>query len=468
MKSDTIQEEAVVTESYSNKSSRPSLLLIEDDEDLRQQLKWALSSEYEIREAGDRTTALQIVNKELIPVAILDLGLPPHPGSAVEGLAALEDMLHNNPSLKVIMATGNTDRQNAFKAIALGAYDFLEKPVEVDVLKGVLERAYYLFRLERENLALRQNQDQSDFEAIIGSSAPMQKVFEIIRRVANSDISVLITGESGTGKELIAHALHNQSDRRVNPFVAINCGAIPETLLESELFGHEKGSFTGAHARRMGRVESAHKGTLFLDEIGELPSALQVKLLRVLQERCVERIGGRESIEVDIRVVAATNMDLERAMAEGRFREDLYYRLNTITVNVPPLKDRGGDILLLADRLLQRIAGAARKKLMGFTRDSKIAIERYHWPGNVRELENRIKRAVAMADGSRVTPDDLELDTQNMGYSGTTLKQAREAVERELIQRTLEKTGGNVTRAAGELGVSRPTLHELISRYSLR
>ncbi len=468
MKSDTIQEEAVVTESYSNKSSRPSLLLIEDDEDLRQQLKWALSSEYEIREAGDRTTALQIVNKELIPVAILDLGLPPHPGSAVEGLAALEDMLHTNPSLKVIMATGNTDRQNAFKAIALGAYDFLEKPVEVDVLKGVLERAYYLFRLERENLALRQNQDQSDFEAIIGSSAPMQKVFEIIRRVANSDISVLITGESGTGKELIAHALHNQSDRRVNPFVAINCGAIPETLLESELFGHEKGSFTGAHARRMGRVESAHKGTLFLDEIGELPSALQVKLLRVLQERCVERIGGRESIEVDIRVVAATNMDLERAMAEGRFREDLYYRLNTITVNVPPLKDRGGDILLLADRLLQRIAGAARKKLMGFTRDSKIAIERYHWPGNVRELENRIKRAVAMADGSRVTPDDLELDTQNMGYSGTTLKQAREAVERELIQRTLEKTGGNVTRAAGELGVSRPTLHELISRYSLR
>jgi len=468
MKTDTIQKEKHVEESLNGISTRPTLLLVEDDEDLRLQMKWALSSDYEIREACDRTEALRLVQDELIPVAILDLGLPPHPGSAVEGLAALEDMLHLNPSLKVIMATGNTDQANAFKSIALGAYDFLEKPIQVDVLKIVLERAFYLLRLERENLALRQHQDQSDFESIIGNSTPMQKVFEMIRRVAKSDISVLIMGESGTGKELVAHALHNQSDRRDGPFVAINCGAIPETLLESELFGHEKGSFTGAHARRKGRIETAHKGTLFLDEIGEIPTALQVKLLRVLQERCVERIGGRESIEVETRVVAATNMDLERAMAEGRFREDLFYRLNTITLSVPPLKDRGGDVLLLADRLLQRIAGAARKKLMGFTRDSKIAIERYPWPGNVRELENRIKRAVAMADGSRVTPDDLELDPQNIGYAGTTLKQAREAVERELIQRTLEKTGGNVTRAAGELGVSRPTLHELISRYSLR
>ncbi|MEC4672957.1 MAG: sigma 54-interacting transcriptional regulator, partial [Nitrospirota bacterium] len=269
MKTDTIQKEKDVVESLSGKFTRPTLLLVEDDEDLRQQMKWALSSDYEIREAGDRTEALRLVHDEMIPVAILDLGLPPHPSSAVEGLATLEDMLHINQSLKVIMATGNTDRDNAFKAIALGAYDFLEKPVQVDVLKTVLERAHYLFRLERENLALRKHHDQSDFESIIGSSAPMLKVFEMIRRVAKSDISVLITGESGTGKELIAHALHNQSDRRDGPFVAINCGAIPETLLESELFGHEKGSFTGAHARRKGRIETAHKGTLFLDEIGE-------------------------------------------------------------------------------------------------------------------------------------------------------------------------------------------------------
>ena len=449
-------------------SSKPCLLIIEDDGDLRQQMKWALQADFEILEAGDRTTALQLVNQEKIPVAILDLGLPPHPNSAVEGLAALEGLLEVNPSIKIIMATGNTDRNNAFKAISLGAYDFLEKPIEIDVLKVVLERAYYLSRLERENLTLRTSQDGSDFESIIGSSTPMQKVFETIRRVAKSDISVLIIGESGTGKELIAHALHNQSNRKDGPFVAINCGAIPETLLESELFGHEKGAFTGAHARRMGRIETAHKGTLFLDEVGEIPTALQVKLLRVLQERCVERIGGRESIAIDTRVVAATNMDLEKAMAEGRFREDLYYRLNTITVSVPPLKERGGDVLILAERLLQRISAEARKKLMGFTRDSKLAIERYHWPGNVRELENRIKRAVAMSDGPRIAPEDLELDPQNMGFNGTTLKQARETVERDLIQRTLEKTAGNVTRAAGELGVSRPTLHELISRYSLR
>jgi len=463
---DDSQEHAM--ETSNGNTPRPTLLLVEDDEDLRQQMKWALSPEFELREAGDRPTALEIVKNESVHLAILDLGLPPRPHEAVEGLAALEDMLSVNRDLKVIMATGNTDRKHALKAIDLGAYDFLEKPLQLDVLKVVLHRANYLLRLERENRNLRKQEDQTDFEAIIGTSKPMQKVFEVVRRVAKSDISVLIVGESGTGKELIARALHHQSDRARGPFVAINCGAIPENLLESELFGHEKGAFTGAHTRRKGRIESADKGTLFLDEIGELPTALQVKLLRVLQERCIERVGGRESIDIDARIVAATNVDLERAMANGQFREDLYYRLNTVTILIPPLKERGGDIFLLAERFLHRIADGAGKKLAGFTKEAKISIERYHWPGNVRELENRIKRAVAMADGNRVTPEDIELDSPNLGYTGHTLKHAREAVERELIQRTLEKTGGNITRAASELGVSRPTLHDLITRYSLR
>lgn len=455
-------------ETVNGNAPHPTLLLVEDDEDLRQQMKWALSSDYELREAGDRETAIHIVQNEPVHLAILDLGLPPHPNEAIEGLLTLEEMLAANRDLKVIMATGNTDRSHALRAIELGAYDFLEKPINLEVLKVVLQRANYLIRLERENRTLKKQEDQSDFESLIGVSAPMQKVFEVVRRVAKSDISILVMGESGTGKELFARALHQQSDRARGAFVAINCGAIPENLLESELFGHEKGAFTGAHTRRKGRVESADKGTLFLDEIGELPTALQVKLLRVLQERCIERIGGRESINIDARIVAATNVDLERAMAQGRFREDLYYRLNTVTISVPPLKDRGGDIILLADRFLARIADGADKKFAGFTKEAKISIERYHWPGNVRELENRIKRAVAMADGNRITPEDLELDSQNMGYTGQTLKDAREAVERELIQRTLEKTGGNITRAASELGVSRPTLHELLARYSLR
>ncbi len=323
-------------ETMNGNTPHPTLLLVEDDEDLRQQMKWALSSDYELREAGDRTNAIHIVQNEPVHLAILDLGLPPQPHEAVEGLAALEEMLSVNRDLKVIMATGNTDRSHALRAIELGAYDFLEKPIHIEVLKVVLQRANYLHRLERENRTLKKQENQTDFEALIGTSVAMQKVFEVVRRVAKSDISALVIGESGTGKELIARALHQQSDRARGAFVAINCGAIPENLLESELFGHEKGAFTGAHTRRKGRIESADKGTLFLDEIGELPTALQVKLLRFLQERCIERIGGRESIEIDARIVAATNINLERAMAEGQFREDLYYRLNTVTISVPP------------------------------------------------------------------------------------------------------------------------------------
>ncbi|RMH07492.1 MAG: PEP-CTERM-box response regulator transcription factor [Nitrospirae bacterium] len=447
---------------------RNVLLIVEDDDDLRFQLKWALSSEYELREASDRSSAIQVIRDEPVHLVLLDLGLPPSPSDAREGLAALEEMIACKPDLKVIMATGNTDRANALKAIELGAYDFLEKPIQLDVLKVVLQRASYLLRVERENRILRQQHMCREFDEIVGASTSMQKVFDTIRRIAPTDISVLIVGESGTGKELIARAIHHHSDRAKGPFVAINCGAIPETLMESELFGHEKGAFTGAHAQRKGRIETAHGGTLFLDEIGELSPPLQVKLLRVLQERCIERVGGRESIEVDTRIVSATNRDLQKAMAEGRFREDLYYRLNTVTLHIPPLRDRGGDILLLAEQFLQRIARAANKRLTGFTKHAKIALEQYPWPGNVRELENRIKRAVAMTDGPRITPEDLQLDMPAGAYSGKTLRDVREAVERDLIQRTLEKTRGNITRAAAELGVSRPTLHELIARYALR
>jgi len=460
------QEHAM--ETMNGNTPHPTLLLVEDDEDFRQQMKWALSSDYELRETGDRLTAIHIVQNEPVHIAILDLGLPPRPHEAVEGLTALEEMLSVNRDLKVIMATGNTDRSHALRAIELGAYDFLEKPIDIEVLKVVLQRANYLRRLEEENRTLKKQENQTDFESLIGTSVAMQKVFEVVRRVAKSDISVLVIGESGTGKELIARALHQQSDRAREAFVAINCGAIPENLLESELFGHEKGAFTGAHTCRKGRIESADKGTLFLDEIGELPTALQVKLLRFLQERCIERIGGRELIEIDTRIIAATNINLERAMAQGQFRKDLFYRLNTVTISVPPLKDRGGDILLLAERFLSRVADGADKKFAGFTKEAKISIERYHWPGNVRELENRIKRAVALADGNRITAEDLELDSPSVGYIGHTLKDAREAIEREFIQRTLGKTGGNITRAASELGISRPTLHELIVRYSLR
>ena len=454
-------------ESTNGKAQRPTLLVVEDDEDLRQQMKWALSSDYDLREAGDRQSAIQEIQSDSLHLVILDLGLPPNPSDATEGLRALEEMLAINRDLKVILATGNTDRAHALKAIDLGAYDFLEKPIQLDVLKVVLQRASNLVHLERENRALHERENRMGFDEMIGGSPPMQKVFETIRRVAQSDISVLVVGESGTGKELIARALHHQSDRAQGPFVAINCGAIPETLLESELFGHEKGAFTGAHVRRSGRIESAHKGTLFFDEIGELSPALQVKLLRFLQDRLIQRVGGRETIEVNTRVLTATNMDLQKALAEGRFREDLYYRINTVTISVPPLRDRGADLMILAERLLLQIAERAKKKHGGFTKDAKLAIEQYAWPGNVRELENRITRAVAMADGSKVTAEDLQLDGPELTHGGDTLRSARERTERGLIHRTLEKTQGNVTRAAAELGVSRPTLHQMISRYSL-
>ncbi len=446
----------------------PSLLLVDDSKEIREQMKWGLKSIYTLFEADSRETAVEIQRREKIALVTLDLGLPPDAGGTSEGIAVLEQVIQANPLVKVVVITGNQDRANALKAVQLGAYDFMEKPVDLEVLKTVLQRAAYLAGLERENQKLLEREEKRGFPDIIGTSPAMNKVFDTIRRVAGSDISVLVTGESGTGKELVARAIHQQSLRKDGPFIAINCGAIPETLLESELFGHEKGAFTGAHLQRRGRIESAEGGTLFLDEIGEISPALQVKLLRVLQERSIERVGGRVEIPVDARVLAATNMDLQLAMKEGRFREDLYYRLNTVTIPVPPLRDRGADIVMLAKSLLQRYAEEAKKKIAGFSREALLSLEQYHWPGNVRELENRVRRAVTLTDNPRIAPEDLDLEEPKDVQTGPTLKEARDAVEKRVVEQALAKTGGNITKAATILAVSRPTLHDLISRHDIK
>jgi two-component system, NtrC family, response regulator len=452
----------------SESSASPKLLLVDDHPDLREQLKWGLKPLYDIIEADHRQAALDLVQKYHPVLVTLDLGLPPDEEGVLEGFHLLEQLLEVHPLAKVVVMTGNQDRLNSLKAVRLGAYDFLEKPVDLDVLKVVLQRAHYLSGLEQENRKLLAREEKRGFPEIIGSSPAMAKVFDTIRRVAVSDVSILIVGESGTGKELVARAIHQHSPRKTGPFIPINCGAIPETLLESELFGHEKGAFTGAHLQRKGRIELAEGGTLFLDEIAELSPALQVKLLRVLQERCIERLGGRVQIPVDTRVLAATNLDIQEAMKQGRFREDLYYRLNTVTITVPPLRERGADIVMIAKSLLQEFADEAKKKILGFTREAVLALEQYPWPGNVRELENRVRRAVTLTDGTRIVPEDLDLAEPMEAKEGPTLKEAREAVEKKVIEQTLAKTGGNITKAAVILDVSRPTLHDLISRHNIK
>jgi two-component system NtrC family response regulator len=447
----------------------PKLLIVDDDEEICMQMLWALTQDYEVFLAHDRASALHVFKVEQPIVVTLDLGLPPHPRDMEEGFQTLSVLLQENAATKVIVITGNEDRENALRAIGQGAYDFFRKPIEIDELKVILRRALHVAQLEQEHRTLQQRLECETFEMMIGSSPQMQAVFATISKVAASDVPVLVVGESGTGKELVARALHQQSGRTAAPFVAINCGAIPETLLESELFGHEKGAFTGAYIQRKGKIESAQGGTLFLDEIGELPASLQVKLLRFLQEYQIERIGGREAIPVNVRVVAATNVDLKQAMAAGHFREDLYYRLGVITIPLPPLRERGADILLLARMLLQQYAAESRHKVKGFSRQALDALQSYSWPGNVRELENRIKRAVLLTRGPQVTPSDLDLDSPYSQYlaPGKGLREAREAFEKDLIQRALTKHGGNISRTASALGVSRPTLHDLVTKYAL-
>ena len=447
---------------------KQKLLIVDDDADLRTQMKWALTGDYEVLLAEDRPNAMDVVSEEKPSVVTLDLGLPPHPAGVEEGFTALADILTGYPQTKVIIITGRAEKEHALRAVGQGAYDFFYKPIDIDELKVILRRAFHLSQLEREHNELQRRLSGDSFEGMLGTSEKMQEVFAMIRKVSTADASVLIQGESGTGKELVAHAIHQLSPRKDGPFIVINCGAIPENLLESELFGHEKGSFTGAHIQRKGRFELADGGTLFLDEIGELSLPLQVKLLRFLEEQVIERIGGRKGIEVDVRVIAATNKDLKEAMKDGGFREDLYFRLGVVFISLPPLREREGDIMLLAKAFLNRYAEENRKKLIGFTKEAIAAIEKYEWSGNVRELENRIKRAVIMAEGKKLNPADLEMGATKPKYDDMDLKEARDTLEKELIKKALFRNQGNITKAAKELGVSRPTLYDLMEKFKIQ
>jgi len=446
---------------------KDKLLIVEDDAELRTQIKWGLSQDYQIFLAEDRSTALEIFKTEHPPVITLDLGLPPEPDGVEQGFLTLGDILAHDPLSKVIIVTGRHEKEHALAAVGRGAYDFLNKPVQLEDLRLIISRAFHVARLEREHRELQKQAAGDVFEKMLGTSPGMLKVFETIDKVANTDAPVLILGESGTGKELTARAIQSRSSRRRGPFVAIDCGAIPENLVESELFGHEKGAFTGAHIQRRGRIEAARDGTLFLDEIGELSPNLQAKLLRFLQEQCIERVGGREGIFVDARVLAATNRDLEQALKSGSFREDLYYRLGVVTIFLPPLREREGDILLLAKAFVQRFSMEIKQRSLTFTNPAIRAIERHAWPGNIRELENRVKRAVIMADGAKVTPEDLELTSPYDRYHGHALKEAREALERHMIHRALNRNKKNLTRAASELGISRPALYDLMDKLGI-
>ncbi len=450
-------------------TTSPILLLVDDDIGLRDQMKWALTPDYVLLEASDRAAALSQIRQAMPPLVLLNLGLSSTVKGASEGLSILQEIIDYDPTVRVIAVTDNSDRAKAIAAIESGAYDIIEEPVQLNVLKVVLQRATYLSNLHRESRAIQQKTYGKEFEGLVGDSRPMQDVFDMIRRVGPSGVPVLITGESGTGKELVARAIHRLSGRKEAPFVAINCGAIPETLLESELFGHEKGAFTGAVQQRKGRIESAQGGTLFLGEIGDIPLSLQVKLLRFLQDHEVHRLGGKDTVSVDIRVLAATNVNLKAAIDHGKFREDLFYRLCVVTIPVPTLKERGSDITLLAKAFLMKFAETQRKAVTGFTPQAIEALLTHNWPGNVRELENRVKRATVMSEGKYVTPANLELkDPSPVDGDSTTLRVARDCREKELVRFVLEKTEGNVSKAAVKLGISRPTLYQLLSRYGLR
>ena len=448
------------------------LLTVDDSPDIRNQLKWGLAKEYEVLQAHDAEEALSLFAAHKPPVVTLDLGLPPHEEGTAEGFRCLAELLKINPSAKVIVITGNEDRESALTAVGMGAYDFFQKPITLEELKVIIRRACQLSHLEEENRRLQSELNSGDMGGMVGQCPKMQQVFSLIRKVATSDASVLIMGESGTGKELVARAIHTTSLRKDNPFIPINCGAIPENLLESELFGHEKGSFTGAHTTVAGKMEYAHKGTLFLDEIGEMPMALQVKLLRSLQEKVVQRVGGRRDIPVDARVVAATNADISKAIQEGRFREDLYYRLSVVTINLPPLRERGDDLKVLANLFLRKYSKENRKKVGGFDNSAMELIYSHSWPGNVRELENCIRRAVIMCESSKVGAGDLGLDSAAVSQLASVMKdmslrEAREIAEREIIISTIAKMGGNVARASDALGVSRPTLYDLMRKHGI-
>jgi two-component system NtrC family response regulator len=442
------------------------LLIVEDDPGLLSQLKWCFEG-YDVYTAEDRESAIAQLRRHEPLVVLQDLGLPPSPEGVEEGLLTLQETLRLLPGTKVIVVTGHGDQENALRAVALGAYDFYQKPVDTDTLRLIVERAFSISELELENRRLQSHVNESPLDGIVAASEGMLAVCRMIEKVAPTDVTALLLGESGTGKELLARALHRLSPRADKKFIAINCAAIPENLLESELFGHEKGSFTGAHKQTLGKVELAEGGTLFLDEIGDMPLALQAKMLRFLQERVIERVGGREEISVDVRVVCATNQIPEEIIKEGLFREDLYYRVSEITINIPPYRDREEGRLILARHLLQKYCKSQGKAIIGFSDDAVRAIESYSWPGNVRELENKVKGAVIMADGKMVTAADLGIAAGDVEEETLNLRAVRQMAESKAIRVALTKCYGNISKTAEMLGITRPTLYDLLNKYGM-
>ena len=444
------------------------MLVIEDDPGLQTQLRWCFEN-YEVLIAGDRETALAEMDRHQPSVVTLDLGLPPDADGTSEGFRLLEEILLKAPHTKVIVVTGNNDREHATRSVAMGAYDFFYKPIDADMLELIVNRAYQLYQLEEENRRLSMKQMESPLEGVITGSDAMLQVCRTVEKVAPTDATVLVLGESGTGKELLAKSLHGLSSRGGKRFVAINCAAIPENLLESELFGYEKGAFTGAAKQTPGKIETAAGGTLFLDEVGDMPAPLQAKLLRFLQERVVERVGGRKEIPVDVRVICATHKDLHELIRSGGFREDLYYRISEVSITIPSLSDREGDALLLARVFLERISKQQGKKGYRFSKDAMAAIENYAWPGNVRELENRVKRAVIMAEHQHINAGDLELGGSSAQELATfNLREIRDRTDRQAVTRALNHVRGKVSLAADLLGVSRPTMYDLLRKFDIK
>jgi len=453
--------------------SRAKILIVDDEEGIRIQMKWALADEYDLMMAATAREAMRSVEGGKPDVVLLDIALSPSDERG--GLRLLEEILDLDPTIKVIMITGHDTKDNALEAIGKGAHDFLSKPIDTEELKVIVKRAVYIQELERENLRLRKA--ISGETELIASCPRMMEILDLVRKIAPTDVPVFITGETGTGKELIAREIHRRSRRADGRFVPINCGAIPKELLESELFGHERGAFTGAVTRKKGKFELADGGTLFLDEVTELPLDLQVKLLRFLQEYTIERVGGLETISLDVRVIAATNRDINQEIEAGRFREDLFYRLSVIPIHLPPLRERGEDIILIANAYLNRYAREFGKKIKGFTQGAINQMMKYSWPGNVRELQNEIRRCVIMARGDMITASDLNLsndrtepdseDEESITVSGFSLQSAREELDKKMIRRALAKHNGNVTRAADDLGVSRASLYVLLRKYQI-
>ena len=447
--------------------NKKNLLIIEDDPGLQKQLRWAFDA-YQVQVVGDRDAALSQMRRHQPAVVTMDLGLPPDPDGAAEGLATLQQILAIAPDTKVIILSGNQERAHALKAIGMGAYDFHQKPFDADMLGLVIERAFYLHEIQQENRRMLQTQADSPLSGIVSRDPRMLKLCRSVEKVAPSSASVMLLGDSGSGKELIARALHALSARHAKRFVAINCAAIPENLLESELFGYEKGAYTGAAKQTLGKIELAHGGTFFLDEIGDMPMALQAKLLRFLQERVIERIGGRNEIEVDVRIVCATHQNLKALADAGRFREDLFYRLSEIVLMIPPLRDRIGDSALLAHHFKNKFCLSEGRSPLNFSPDALVAIEAYAWPGNVREMEYWIKRAVIMSEGPQISLDVLGLTDSQAMEEPVNLRQARDAVEYKVMVTALARVDGNILKAAELLGVSRPTLYDLMSHHGIK